>query len=114
MEIMWHVATYLPFDPENVQQLHRKRHLGNDLVIVVFSESLEAFDAATFASQFNHVWIIVSPVRVRRNGIAEAYNVTVCTKTGVKAFRPFVPDPPVIAHGPAFRDWFLLKCKRRL
>jgi len=102
IEIMWHVATYLP-DTGEVQQLQRKRHLGNDLVIVVFSEANEPFDPTTFASQFNHVWIVVSP---NKGG---GYVVSVVSKTGVKPFRPFVPDPAVVSKE-QFRDWFLLKC----
>ena len=31
---MWHVSTYLPFSDVNSQQLERKRHLGNDIVLV--------------------------------------------------------------------------------
>ncbi len=102
MEIMWHVATYLP-DTGEMQQLQRKRHLGNDLVIIIFSESSEPFDPASFASQFNHVWIVVS---VHKSG---GYVVSVVTKTGVKPFRPFIPDPALVSKE-AFRDWFLLKC----
>jgi hypothetical protein len=36
LEIMFHVSTFLPFSPENPQQLHRKRHIGNDVCVVVF------------------------------------------------------------------------------
>ena len=104
MEVMWHVATYLP-DTGEVQQLQRKRHLGNDLVIVIFSDAMEPFDPATFASQFNHVWIVVSP----HKGAGGGYVVSVVCKTGVKPFRPFIPDPAVIPKE-QFRDWFLLKC----
>lgn len=83
---------------------------GNDLIIVVFSESAIPFDPSTFASQFNHVWIVVQPLRVKREGVAEQYQVSVVTKTGVKPFRPFINNPAVYSHGPEFRDWFLIKC----
>jgi hypothetical protein len=39
--ILFHVAPWLPFDPNNEQQLERKRHIGNDLVVIVFQESSE-------------------------------------------------------------------------
>jgi hypothetical protein len=99
LEIMWHVGTYLP-DTGEVQQLQRKRHLGNDLVIVVFSESDVPFDPTTFASQFNHVWIVVSKQKT-------GYSLSVVTKTGVKPIRPFVSD---VIPAASFRDFFLLKC----
>jgi RAP1 GTPase activating protein 1 len=35
-EIMYHVAPYLPWYPNDKQQLERKRHLGNDIVVIVF------------------------------------------------------------------------------
>jgi len=115
LEIMWHVAHYLPDsqkEDNDKQQLQKKRHLGNDVVIVIFSESQEPFDPNTFASQFNHVWIVVSPAN-RKGGsaaIADSYVVSVFSKTGVKPFRPFVPSPPILMSGPGFRDWLLLKC----
>ena len=33
-EIMFHVSTLLPFHAEAKQQIDRKRHLGNDVVLV--------------------------------------------------------------------------------
>ena len=35
---MFHVATYIPFTPEDRQQVERKRHLGNDIVVIVFKD----------------------------------------------------------------------------
>ena len=35
-EIMFHVSTLLPFTETDRQQLQRKRHVGNDIVAVVF------------------------------------------------------------------------------
>lgn len=48
-EIMFHVSTLLPFsdgsDPSSTQQLARKRHIGNDIITIIFQdepkESLE-------------------------------------------------------------------------
>uniref|UniRef100_A0A2K6TTW2 Signal-induced proliferation-associated 1 n=1 Tax=Saimiri boliviensis boliviensis TaxID=39432 RepID=A0A2K6TTW2_SAIBB len=37
-EIMFHVSTMLPYTPNNQQQLLRKRHIGNDIVTIVFQE----------------------------------------------------------------------------
>ena len=53
-EVMFHVSTLLPFSPNNAQQLPRKRHIGNDVVVVIFQDELcEPFSAESFASHFN-------------------------------------------------------------
>ena len=44
LEVMAHVAPLLPYDPVNPQQLHRKRHVGNDVVVVIFCEGDEPFN----------------------------------------------------------------------
>lgn len=35
-EIMFHVSTLLPYSKDNRQQIERKRHVGNDIVNLVF------------------------------------------------------------------------------
>lgn len=35
-ECMFHVSTMLPFSDTDKQQLERKRHIGNDLVVIAF------------------------------------------------------------------------------
>ena len=34
--MMFHVSTLLPFFPADPQQVERKRHIGNDLVVIIF------------------------------------------------------------------------------
>lgn len=36
---MFHVSTLLPFTPTNRKQLLRKRHIGNDIVTIIFQVS---------------------------------------------------------------------------
>ena len=63
LEIMFHVSTLLPYDKENPQQLHRKRHIGNDIVVIVFQdEDADPFDPSQWTSNFNHVFVVVQPV----------------------------------------------------
>ena len=38
-EIMFHVSTLLPYEKSDPQKLQRKRHVGNDIVCVVFLEA---------------------------------------------------------------------------
>ncbi|KAK6304388.1 hypothetical protein J4Q44_G00249740 [Coregonus suidteri] len=59
-EIMFHVSTLLPYTPNNKQQLLRKRHIGNDIVTIVFQEpGALPFTPKTIRSHFQHVFIIV-------------------------------------------------------
>ena len=37
-QIMFHVSTLLPFSTQNVQQVDRKRHIGNDVISIIFQE----------------------------------------------------------------------------
>jgi RAP1 GTPase activating protein 1 len=60
-EIMFHVATLLPFKASDNQQLEKKRHIGNDLVIIIFHEGKQPFDMASIPSQQNHMAVIVTP-----------------------------------------------------
>jgi hypothetical protein len=35
-DIMFHVSTYIPFNSADTQQVERKRHLGNDVGLIIF------------------------------------------------------------------------------
>jgi hypothetical protein len=52
-EVMYHVSTLLPHSKKDVQQLERKRHLGNDVVVIVFQAGDTIFDPTCIASEFN-------------------------------------------------------------
>ncbi len=110
-EIMFHVSTELPYSETDAQCLERKRHLGNDVVIIVFWEGEGEFDPTVVKSQFNHVFIVVA---VDASSIPELskirYRVTVTCKTGVPRWEPFLPSPAVFDRDEALRQWLLYKC----
>ena len=81
MELMYHVAPFLPHTEFEIQQLQKKRHigikkhkiikilfisiskilfyfLGNDIVVIVFKEGDQPFDPKIMTSQFNHIFIV--------------------------------------------------------
>uniref|UniRef100_A0A3B3VG16 RAP1 GTPase activating protein 2a n=1 Tax=Poecilia latipinna TaxID=48699 RepID=A0A3B3VG16_9TELE len=58
-EIMFHVSTKLPFTEGDVQQLQRKRHIGNDIVAAVFQEESTPFVPDMIASNFLHAYVLV-------------------------------------------------------
>ncbi|KAJ1340459.1 hypothetical protein BSLG_004906 [Batrachochytrium salamandrivorans] len=103
-EIMYHVAPLLPHRPDDKQQLERKRHIGNDIVIIVFQDGKDTFDLCSIASHQNHVVALVTPE-------GEGYRIQISAKNGVPAFTPDIPDPPLLLTDAVSRDFFLHKCK---
>lgn len=61
-EIMFHVSTLLPYTESDPQQLQRKRHIGNDIVAVVFQEENTPFSPDMIASHFLHAFVVVQVV----------------------------------------------------
>lgn len=59
IEIMFHVSTQLPYERHDPQKLQRKRHIGNDIVCVVFLEADNTgFSPACIKSHFLHTFIL--------------------------------------------------------
>ena len=58
-EVMFHVATMLPFVSTDEQKLERKRHLGNDVVMIGYKEGKTKFDPSCIHSMFNHIFIVI-------------------------------------------------------
>lgn len=64
-EIMFHISTLLPYSKDNKQQVERKRHIGNDIVNIIFidhqSENLDhkdlhaRFNPSCVKSQFTRI-----------------------------------------------------------
>ena len=63
-EIMFHVSTMLPFYPADPQQVERKRHLGNGIVLRVFLDSRSPYKPTIISSNFIHSTIVVQPLPV--------------------------------------------------
>lgn len=107
-EIVYHVATMMPTDPEGDPAcVNKKRHVGNDHVNIVFNRSNTPFDFDTIPSQFNFVNIIISPVcRISQDeseNTAESadfeklyYHVQVLSKPGFPEISP-AATPKVIS-----------------
>jgi hypothetical protein len=61
-EIVFHITTQMPTNPETDPQcIMKKRHIGNDYVNIVWNDSGLPFKFDTFPSQFNYVYIIITP-----------------------------------------------------
>ncbi|XP_054013648.1 uncharacterized protein LOC128895244 isoform X1 [Hylaeus anthracinus] len=109
IEIMFHVSTLLPYEKHDPQKLQRKRHIGNDIVCVVFLEADNtSFSPACIKSHFLHTFILVrvSP-RIKRK--ITRYEVSVVTRDEVGAYKPYLWEQNVFEKGPMFREWILTK-----
>ncbi|XP_065344510.1 uncharacterized protein rsh isoform X2 [Cloeon dipterum] len=109
IEIMFHVSTQLPYEKHDPQKLQRKRHIGNDIVCVVFLEADNTnFSPACIKSHFLHTFILVrtSP-RIKRR--PTRYEVSVVTRDEVGAYKPYLWEQSVFDKGPMFREWLLTK-----
>ncbi|XP_026210703.1 signal-induced proliferation-associated 1-like protein 1 [Anabas testudineus] len=107
-EIMFHVSTLLPYTPNNKQQLLRKRHIGNDIVTIVFQEpGAHPFTPKAIRSHFQHVFIIV---RVH-NPCSDntCYSVAVTCSQDVPSFGPPIPKGVTFPKSTVFRDFLLAK-----
>jgi len=67
-QIMYHVSTLLPHG-ESAQQLAKKRHIGNDIVLVVFQdEGCEPFSPTTVKSNYIRTRIFVAKLFASKRG----------------------------------------------
>jgi len=110
-EIMFHTSTLLPYTPGDPQQLDRKRHIGNDIVILVWSEGGARIDPNFIRSHFIHVVIVVSPVQSDdTNSFAQKrYRIEVAAKAEVPPFGPHVRSSEYFVQGADLRDFLLTK-----
>ncbi|XP_031432829.1 rap1 GTPase-activating protein 2 isoform X2 [Clupea harengus] len=111
-EIMFHVATKLPFTNGDAQQLQRKRHIGNDIVALVYQEGNTPFIPDVISSHFLHCFIAVR--RVKRGpegeeGDGGAFQVAVTAREDVPPFGPPLPSPPIFTEGSVLREFLLTK-----
>ncbi|XP_020488974.2 rap1 GTPase-activating protein 2 isoform X1 [Labrus bergylta] len=106
-EIMFHVSTKLPFTEGDTQQLQRKRHIGNDIVAVVFQEEATPFVPDMIASNFLHAFILVQVEEPCSD--CTSYKVSVTAREDVPPFGPPLPNPAVFKKGPEFREFLLTK-----
>nr|XP_042895424.1 rap1 GTPase-activating protein 1 isoform X2 [Parasteatoda tepidariorum] len=106
-EIMFHVSTLLPYTEGDSQQLQRKRHIGNDIVAIVFQDTNTPFLPSMIASHFLHSYIVVQAVDPLTPNVV--YKVSVTARDGVPSFGPALPNPCVFRKDNEFREFLLTK-----
>ncbi|TWW59571.1 Tuberin Tuberous sclerosis 2 protein -like protein [Takifugu flavidus] len=62
MQAIFHIATLMPNRESDKGCCNKKRHIGNDFVIVVYNDSGEEYKLGTIKGQFNFVEVIIKPL----------------------------------------------------
>eukprot|EP01121_Diplochlamys_sp_Union-15-3_P015956 TRINITY_DN5347_c0_g1_i1.p1 TRINITY_DN5347_c0_g1~~TRINITY_DN5347_c0_g1_i1.p1 ORF type:complete len:290 (+),score=54.35 TRINITY_DN5347_c0_g1_i1:79-870(+) len=113
LEILYHCSTLLPFEKDNPQQVARKRHIGNDVVVIIFQDGPSGgFSPDTIMSKFNHVFIVVQMIGKKRLEDGEKvpqYRIGVVSKTGVRPHGPPLPPQSIFTWGDEMREFLLTK-----
>ncbi|MPC40835.1 Rap1 GTPase-activating protein 1 [Portunus trituberculatus] len=118
-----------------ISALQRKRHIGNDIVCVVFLEADNTpFSPACIKSHFLHTFIVVrtsprikfKPTRyevsfsivnhptINTHTLAVSHShpflqVAVVSRDEVGAYKPYLFEQSCFEKGPMFREWLLTK-----
>lgn len=112
VEVVFHVSTMLPNNPNDPQKIEKKRHIGNDFIVLLFKESndeTDTVDVSTFLSKFNHIFIVVNPIK--EDGMPTRYRVTIAANDDIRPFPPFIPKETgnIFEKNDEFREWLLMK-----
>lgn len=108
-EIMFHVATKLPFTDSDPQQLQRKRHIGNDIVALVYQEGQTPFLPDVIKSHFLHCFMVVRRIEDYDQTCGHAYQLSVTARDDVPNFGPVLPNPPIFKDHSLLREFLLTK-----
>ncbi|XP_034948149.1 GTPase-activating Rap/Ran-GAP domain-like protein 3 isoform X2 [Chelonus insularis] len=106
-EVMYHVSTLLPHSKDNPQQLERKRHIGNDIVNIIYTDDptvLDTFNPNCIKSQFTHVFAVVTTTE---NG--QGWRIAIYCDENVPLFGPSLPCPPIFEDPYNLREFLLVK-----
>jgi len=104
--IMFHVATLLPSQEADHQRVERKRHIGNDVVVIVFHEGDNPFDVTMITSEFIRVVVVIKKIN-QKDTIK--YCMTVASRKEVSVHTPVLPNPPIFEANSNFHQFFFNK-----
>uniref|UniRef100_A0A671PSJ3 Tuberin n=1 Tax=Sinocyclocheilus anshuiensis TaxID=1608454 RepID=A0A671PSJ3_9TELE len=67
MQAIFHIATLMPNRESDKGCCNKKRHIGNDFVVVVYNDSGEEYKLGTIKGQFNFVEVLIKPLNYESN-----------------------------------------------
>ncbi len=93
--------------------MERKRHIGNDIVVIVFVDGNddEAYDTALnfnpkeITSRFNHIFALVTYCKTK-----DSYRLVIHSAASVPDFGPPLPPNGEFRDHLDFRDFLMAKC----
>jgi hypothetical protein len=62
-QMIFHVTTLMPLNPHDPSGTAKKRHIGNDFVMIIWNEGGKAYERNTIPGQFNLVHILIEPLQ---------------------------------------------------
>ncbi|XP_047740324.1 GTPase-activating Rap/Ran-GAP domain-like protein 3, partial [Hyalella azteca] len=90
--------------------VERKRHIGNDIVNIVYlegsPEDMASFSPSYIKSQFTHIFALVT-----YNSDEASYRLHVYSEETVPLFGPSLSGSCVFHNHDEFREFLLVKCK---
>ena len=88
-ELVIHEVVRMPTIHKDPQQILKKRHVGNDIIHVIWSEHCRNYKPQTIVSQFNDAHIMIFPLP---NGL---FRIRVAQKREVAPFGPLIHNMAV-------------------
>ncbi|PIO34658.1 hypothetical protein AB205_0013170, partial [Aquarana catesbeiana] len=85
----------------------RKRHIGNDIVSLVYQDDGSVFSSDMITSHFLHCFIVVQSCRSHSGNTL--YKVSVTARDDVPGFGPALSNPAVFQKNQQFREFLLTK-----
>ncbi|OBZ86749.1 Signal-induced proliferation-associated 1-like protein 1 [Choanephora cucurbitarum] len=104
--LAYHVSTLIPSKAGDRQQIQRKRHIGNDIVCLVFVEGNQPFNPTAIKSQFLHVFIIVHKEILKNK--THVWRVEVVSIEDVPTFGPPLPSQSAVFFDKKELEGFLV------
>lgn len=90
-QVLYHTATLMPTDPHDKYSSKKKRHIGNDLVRIVWNDSGLPYRFDTLATQFQFVNVVIEP---HSKGVIAAFSDNVHENEYFKVTVQRVPGMP--------------------
>ena len=105
----------LPYQENESIQLERKRHIGNDICVLIFNEGDDPIPSSFIQSEFLTVFLVVSPVfnSKKENKEVIGYRFDLAVKECTPAFGPSLPKLSYYipkARSSDIRKFIITKC----
>jgi len=101
-QIAFHVGPLIVFNEDDPS---RKRHIGNDVSVIIFQQAHQVIDISSFRSKFNHIFLIVSKVLIDTETF---YSVNTVAKQ-VLYFPPYLSNHTNLIPKHRIRKFILTK-----